>query len=165
MKTVSPTTTLIRKRKKQQHQQPSYQRKPRLQMQAGGRVQLKKIRQKTEKTEIKNKESPATLEWLFINNATAKILDILSIYKELDNSESDIAKLSKVSFKTVIRDISRLEELGIVKMTRKIGMAKMYRLNLESKTTQHLENFINSLTDLLVDKELKRQEKEEEWDH
>ena len=163
MKTVSPTTTLI-KRRKQQRQQPSYQKKPRLQMQAG-RVQLKKIREKTEKTEIKNKESPATLEWLFINNATAKILDILSIYKELDNSESDIAKLSKVSFKTVIRDISRLEELGIVKMTRKIGMAKMYRLNLESKTTQHLENFINSLTDLLVDKELERQEKEEEWDH
>jgi DNA-binding Lrp family transcriptional regulator len=110
-------------------------------------------------------KTPATLEWLFTRNATAKILDFFLIYKELDHSESQIAQFSNVSFKTALKDIKRLEELGIIKMTRKVGNAKLYTINKESKVTKQLDGFTSTLTNLLIDKELEKQEEEEEWDH
>ena len=130
--------------------------------------QQKKI-MTTKKNVITNKEiidkTPATLEWLFTRNATAKILDFFLIYKEMDHSESQIAQFSNVSFKTAIKDIKRLEELGMIKMTRKVGNAKLYTINRESEVTKQLDGFSYILTNLLIDKELKKQELEEEWNH
>ena len=130
--------------------------------------QQKKI-MTTKKNVITNKEiidkTPATLEWLFTRNATAKILDFFLIYKEMDHSESQIAQFSNVSFKTAIKDIKRLEELGMIKMTRKVGNAKLYTINRESEVTKQLDGFTYILTNLLIDKELKKQELEEEWNH
>lgn len=117
-------------------------------------------------TVAKKKEidkTPATLEWLFTRNATSKILDFFLIYKELDHSESQIAQFSNVSFKTAVKDIKRLEELGIIKMTRKVGNAKLYTINKESEVAKQLDGFTSTLTNLLIDKELEKQE--EEWDH
>jgi len=106
-------------------------------------------------------KTPATLEWLFTRNATAKILDFFLIYKELDHTESQIAQFSNVSFKTAVKDIKRLEELGIIKMTRKVGNAKLYKINQESEVAKQLEGFTYALTNLLIDKELEKQEQEE----
>jgi predicted transcriptional regulator len=109
-------------------------------------------------------KTPATLEWLFTRNATAKILDFFLIYKEVDHTESQIAQFSNVSFKTAVKDIKRLEELGIIKMTRKVGNAKLYTINKESEVAKQLDGFTSILTNLLIDKELERQE-QEEYDH
>ncbi len=111
-------------------------------------------------------KTPATLEWLFTRNATAKLLDFFLIYKELDHSESQIAQFSNVSFKTAVKDIKRLEELGIIKMTRKVGNAKLYTINKDSEVAKQLDGFTQTLTNLLIDKEIEIQEQgKEEWDH
>jgi predicted transcriptional regulator len=109
-------------------------------------------------------KTPATLEWLFTRNATAKILDFFLIYKEVDHTESQIAQFSNVSFKTAVKDIKRLEELGIIKMTRKVGNAKLYTINKESEVAKQLDGFTSTLTNLLIDKELEKQQ-QEEYDH
>ena len=146
-------TTVVRK-----EQQPQQQKKSTTTKYDNRRVAVNKKKETVDKT-------PATLEWLFTRNATAKILDFFLIYKELDHSESQIAQFSKVSFKTAIKDIKRLEDLGIIKMTRKVGNAKLYTINKESEVTKQLDGFTYTLTNLLIDKELKKQELGEEWDH
>lgn len=133
-------TTVVRRKEQQQQQQ-------------------KKLT--TKRTIVSKNEvdkTPATLEWLFTRNATAKILDFFLIYKELDHSESQIAQFSNVSFKTAVKDIKRLEELGIIKMTRKVGNAKLYTINKESKVTKQLDGFTYTLTNLLIDKELNQEQ-------
>lgn len=63
------------------------------------------------------------------------------IFKEFDYSETDIAKNAGVSLKTIFRDIPKLEELGVIINTRKVGKAKMYRINSQSAITKALEEF------------------------
>ncbi len=72
------------------------------------------------------------LERVFRGSAMAKILDFLTTFKEWDYSKSDIAKNSGVNFRTVLRILPRLEELGVVKQTRNVGRATMYQLNMEN---------------------------------
>lgn len=72
------------------------------------------------------------LERLFRGSATAKILDFLTTFKDWDYSKSAIAKNSGVNFRTVLRILPRLEELGVVKRVRNVGRAKMYQLNMEN---------------------------------
>jgi hypothetical protein len=103
------------------------------------------IEQKENAIKVESKEieieSPASLEHLFVGNATAKLLDFMLIFKEFDYSETDIAKNAGVSLKTMFRDIPKLEELEIIINTRKVGRAKMYRINSQSPVTKALEEF------------------------
>jgi len=81
------------------------------------------------------------LERLFNGSSVAKILDFLTIFKEWDYSVSDIAKNSGVSFRTVLRELPKLEEKGLLKMTRRVGRAKLYKLNMDSEVGLALEKF------------------------
>jgi Fe2+ or Zn2+ uptake regulation protein len=76
------------------------------------------------------------LERVFKGSAMAKILDFLVTFKSWDYSKSDIAKNSGVNFRTVLRELPRLEELGVVKQTRNVGKAKMYQLNQDNVIAQ-----------------------------
>ena len=74
------------------------------------------------------------LERLFAGNATAKMLDFLSTFREFDYSESDIARYSGVSIRHAQRELPKLERLKLIKMTRTSGKSKMYRMDTESQT-------------------------------
>ena len=78
------------------------------------------------------------LERLF-GSAVAQILDFLVTFKQFDYSMSDIAENSGVSFRTVLREFPYLEKLGIIKHTRNVGRAKMYKLNEASPIAKALE--------------------------
>jgi DNA-binding transcriptional ArsR family regulator len=92
------------------------------------------------------------LERLFNGSSVAKILDFLTIFKEWDYSISDIAKNSGVSFRTVLRELPKLEEKGLLKMTRRVGRAKLYKLNMDSEVGLALEKFALKLAGIEAEK-------------
>ncbi|MCJ7793477.1 hypothetical protein MUP42_00940 [Candidatus Bathyarchaeota archaeon] len=84
---------------------------------------------------------PATLERLFGSSTATRILDFLTLFYDCDYSKMDIAKNSDISFRHALKEIGKLEELGLIKKTRTIGRAQMYKLNTENPATQLLRKF------------------------
>ena len=71
----------------------------------------------------------------------SRILDHIVTMKDFDYSISDISKISEVGFKTTLNIVHRLEDQGVLKRTRKIGNAILYKLNPDSaqaKSIGHL---------------------------
>lgn len=82
--------------------------------------------------------NPPSLRKVFGDSGVAKILDFLTLYRDFDYSLTEIAKNSRVGWTTLFRIWPPLEKYGIVKMTRKIGRAKLYRLDLGSPIAEAL---------------------------
>jgi len=102
------------------------------------------------------------LERLFNGTAPAKILDFLTVFRDYDYSKMDIAKNSGVSFRHALREIEKLERLNLIKQTRNVGHAQMYRLNTDNPATTHLSKFALQLASTEVDHELAKQQKEQQ---
>lgn len=66
------------------------------------------------------------------NNPKNKVLEFLIDGRELDYSISDIAEGSGISRTTLFRIFEELVNKKIIIFTRKIGNAKLYKLNLEN---------------------------------
>ena len=115
------------------------------------------------KTQTENRKAieSGPLERLFNGTALAKILDFLTVFRDYDYSKMDIAKNSGVSFRHALREIEKLEQLNLIKQTRTVGHAQMYRLNTDNPATTHLSKFALQLASTEVDHELARQEKEQ----
>lgn len=62
----------------------------------------------------------------------SKILDHMVTMKDFDYSISDISKISGVGFKTTLNIVHKLESQGVLKRTRHIGNAILYKLNPDS---------------------------------
>jgi predicted transcriptional regulator len=90
------------------------------------------------------------LEILFSGNATAKILDFLTAFQEWDYSESDIAKNSGISLRTIQREIHKLKQYKLVTQTRRVGKAKMYKLDKSHTTGSLIEKLALLLTKIDV---------------
>lgn len=78
------------------------------------------------------------------NNPSSKILDFLLTNPDFDYSESDIAKITGISPRTVQRTLPDLLEENLVKRTGKSGKAYMYKANLESSRIVGLLDYIKS---------------------
>src|SRR5437867_1926379 len=91
-----------------------------------------------------NSNSKGVLEWLISGNASARLLDFFVTNKEFDYSETDAAESSGVSLRTVARELPKFEDAGIIKFTRNVGRAKMYRLSQNSDVAKFLEQFVFS---------------------
>ena len=101
------------------------------------------------------------LERLFAGNATAKMLDFLSTFREFDYSESDIARHSGVSIRHAQRELPKLERLKLIKMTRISGKSKMYRMDTESQTGMTASKFGLALASIEVDSVLAKEKQKE----
>ncbi len=95
---------------------------------------------------------------VFGNSPMIRVLDFLMTYREFDYSLSDIAKESGVGWNTLHSFFFRLAEKGMVKETRQVGRAKLYKLNMESPIVKKLIEINNIVTSRAVDEELKRQD-------
>ena len=76
----------------------------------------------------------------FMPCSRSKILDFLLVFRDFDYSISDIAKNSGVSFKTGLNEIRKLEAEKIIVNSRNIGMAKMFKLNMDSSQVKILND-------------------------
>ena len=101
-----------------------------------------------------------SLEKLFIGSATAKILDVLWEYQEIDLTLTDIANEASIHYTTLMKTLPILEELDIVTMTRQIGNAKLYQINKDDPVVKRLVKFFNALNVRFAEIEIVRQENE-----
>lgn len=62
----------------------------------------------------------------------SRILDHMVTMRDFDYSISDISKISRVGFKTTLNVVHKLENQGVLKRTRNIGNAILYKLNQDS---------------------------------
>lgn len=79
-------------------------------------------------SEDRGDESAGALSTLFATQARSRILDFFLDHKEFDYPVSEIATKAGLSFRTVLRELPKLESLGLVIQNRKVGNAAMYRL-------------------------------------
>jgi DNA-binding IclR family transcriptional regulator len=74
-----------------------------------------------------------------------RVLDFLLEGRDLDYSLTDIAENSNIGWTTLHRIWDDLEKNQIVKHTRIIGRAKMFRLNKEIPAVKQLIKFYDTL--------------------
>ncbi len=69
----------------------------------------------------------------FGSSPVIKVLNFLLQGRGLDYSMSDVARNSNISWTTLNRIWTGMEKAGLILNTRKIGKAKLYKLNEESE--------------------------------
>ena len=79
------------------------------------------------------------------NHPKIKVLEFLIEGRELDYSISDIAEGAGIGRTTLFRIWSDFVELGIVKHTRDIGNAKLYKLNLSNPFVRKMVDLFDTL--------------------
>jgi len=97
--------------------------------------------QTTKKPTQKTLHVKGTLEKIFPTSKEAKILDFLITFQENDYSKNDISKHSNVSFRHTLKAIQHLETTGLIKHTRNVSHAHMYKYNTDSQAAKILNNF------------------------
>ena len=79
------------------------------------------------------------------NSPVIRVLDFLIEGRGLDYSLSDIAKNSNIGWTTLHRIWDNLLRLRIVKPTREIGRAKLFKLNEENPSAKELIKLYDTL--------------------
>jgi len=87
-------------------------------------------------------------------NPTAKVLDQCLIVGNMEQTISMLAESTDLSYKTVLIVVEKLENIGFIIATRKIGNAQAYRFEVEN----HLSEFIQCAQNLQVNRILQENE-------
>ena len=81
----------------------------------------------------------------FGNSLKIKVLEFLIEGRELDYSVSDIAEGARIGRTTLFRIWNDFIDLGIVKHTRDIGNAKLYKLNISNPFIRKIADLFDTL--------------------
>ena len=92
---------------------------------------------------------------IFGESPMLRVLDFLIVNEDFDYSMTDIASLSGVGYSTLKLFWKKLEENKIVKQTRAVGKAKMYRLNSGNPVIMKFRDFYWETTKHAVHGEFK----------
>jgi hypothetical protein len=87
------------------------------------------------------------------NCKRAKVIDVLLTHPHNEYTKSDISKIADVHRTTLNTFIDELIEVELLEVTRNIGNAKMYKINLNSPITQALDSFQNQLIEIETEKQ------------
>ena len=79
------------------------------------------------------------------NTPKIKVLEFLIEGRELDYSISDIAEGAGIGRTTLFRIWGDILKLGLVKHTRDIGNAKLYKLNLKNEFVKKMVDLFDTL--------------------
>jgi len=91
-------------------------------------------------------EKLSTFLKIFGDSPVLRVLDFLIIHEEFDYSMTDISKMAGVGYSTLKLFWPQLEKNKIVALTRCVGKAKMYRLNLNSQVVKSFKEFYWNVT-------------------
>ena len=92
---------------------------------------------------------------IFGDSPMLKVMDFLIVNEDFDYSMTDIASQSGVGYSTLKIFWKKLEESKIVKQTRTVGKAKMYRLNSENPVIKKFRDFYWETTKQAVHNEIR----------
>lgn len=95
---------------------------------------------------------------IFGDSPILRIMDFLIVNEDFDYSMTDIADYSCVGYSTLKLFWKKLEENNIIKHTRIVGKAKMYRLNFDNPIVKKLRDFYWETTKQTVHKEIEEKE-------
>ena len=82
-----------------------------------------------------------------------RILDLFFDNPYFDFSKSELARELGMSKQTLHKNFKDLEELGIVKLSRRIGRAKMYRINRDHPLVKRLDEMITEISLQIAEQE------------
>ncbi len=94
---------------------------------------------------------------LFGENPTLKVLDFLIVNDDFDYSMTDIATNSGIGYSTLKSLWNSLELNNIVKLTRVVGKAKMYRLDSSNNIVQKFKKLYWETTKTVVHSKIKKE--------
>lgn len=94
---------------------------------------------------------------IFGESPVIKVIDFLIDNQEFDYSLTDIAKGAEIGWTTLHQFWPRLVKLGIVKKTRRIGRAELYKINLENSSVKKLIELDIIISKQIIKKELEKQ--------
>lgn len=100
--------------------------------------------------------NPLALQQLFGPTAMAKLLDFLTLYHGLDYPKSEIAENSGIGWKTLHTLWPLLEHYELVKHTRDVGRAKLYRTNTDSPIIKALHQLAYQISTHNLEKQAKK---------
>jgi DNA-binding transcriptional ArsR family regulator len=104
--------------------------------------------------EIKHKDLGETLLIKMLGySPKLRILDIFLDNPYFDFSKSEAVRELGMSKQTFYKNFKDLEELGIVKISRKIGRAVLYKINTEHPLVKKLDEIINEVSLQIARKE------------
>jgi DNA-binding transcriptional ArsR family regulator len=106
---------------------------------------------------VRDSDETLFLKAFGIKSPVLRILDFLMDNKAYDYSKTDIAKGAGISRTTLSSAWENLEKNSLVKETREVGRAKMYKLNLDSPVVRKFIELDNAICDLYAS-QLERQE-------
>ena len=92
-----------------------------------------------------------------------KVLNFLIISQDFDYSLKEIARYSEISYPCMKQLKKELIKYKWITLTRKVGKAQMYKLNIKSKKVQKFIDFFWSVVDEEVGKHLGKEESSEEY--
>ncbi len=101
-------------------------------------------------------EEKTAFREVFGESPLIRVLDFLITYREFDYSLTEIAKESGVGWNTLHSFFFKLVEKGIVRETRQVGRAKLYKLDIENPIAKKLIEINNVITSRAVDEEMKK---------
>jgi len=91
------------------------------------------------------------------NSPTLRIIDYFLDNRLFDYTKNEIIENMEIGRATFFKYWKELEEFGVVKVTRKVGKSKLYRLNEENEIVQKLV----ALDSVLCKKTMERAVEEE----
>ncbi len=106
---------------------------------------------------VRDGEETLFLKAFGIKSPVLRILDFLMDNKAYDYSKTDIAKGAGISRTTLSSAWENLEKTGLVRETREVGRAKMYKLNLKNPVVKKFIELDNAICDLYAS-QLEKQE-------
>jgi hypothetical protein len=89
-----------------------------------------------------------------------KVLDFLIVAQDFDYSLKDIAKYSNVSYPCIKQLKKELVKDQWIILTRKVGRAQMYKLNIKSEKVKKFIDFFWTVVNEEVEKQLDIKEKQ-----
>ena len=90
---------------------------------------------------------------IFGENPQTKLLNFLADHPDHDYTIADLVKKTGVSKPTIYKILPKLLEENLVVVTRKVGKAKLYKLNTENELVKLILKFEFELANLLKEKD------------
>jgi len=105
------------------------------------------------KEDLYSKEHESILLKLFGRTATLRLIDFFLDNPQNDYTRIEIMEALGMTKPTIGKKLPDLERFGILKMTRKIGKAKLYQLDPENSIVRNLRKIEHDVSTLMAEME------------
>jgi len=111
-------------------------------------------------SEVRYKDLGETLlVKMFGNSPKIRILDIFMDNPYFDFTKSEVIRELGMSKQTFYKYFKELEDLGIVKPTRRIGRATLYKINNDHPLVKKLNEIITEVSQQIAEQEAEKMKK------